>query len=299
MFRGEIFKPLFSVCCNNFSTASTEIKPERIGKNLSFRPATDSTLDDNNRPIVLIYGWLVAKAKHISKYGDFYLGKGYDVLHIKVEPLQLLWPQNAQRVVGQVADFVGDSRRNRQPILVHGFSVGGYLYGETVLKFLSDPERFRNMDGRIRGQIFDSPVDFEGVPRGIGKALTSNPVLQKTIKLSLDGFLKVFRSQVTQHFVRSSEMFHLNPLRSPSLVFYSKSDPIGIPGPIETVMRNWKKLDIPVSSRCWEDTPHVSHFLYHPVQYIGALNKFLYDIGLEKTATTTATTSADQAVLSK
>lgn len=170
-------------------------------------------------------------------------------MHIKVEPLQLLWPQQAQKVVGQVADFVMDSSRSQQPILVHGFSVGGYLYGETIVKFTSDSERFHNMRDRIRGQIFDSPVDFEGVPRGVGLAVTANPLLQKTIKASLDGYLRLFKNQVTQHYKRSSEMFHLNPLRSPSLVFYSKDDPIGTPGPIETLMRNWSRQGIPVTSR--------------------------------------------------
>lgn len=170
-------------------------------------------------------------------------------MHIKVEPLQLLWPRQAQHVVGQVVDFVTDSSRSHQPILVHGFSVGGYLYGETIVKFASDAERRHEMSGRIRGQVFDSPVDFEGVPRGVGLAVTGNPVLQKTITASLNGYLRLFKNEVTQHYKRSSEMFHQNPLRSPSLVFYSKSDPIGTPGPIETLMRNWSRQGIPVTSK--------------------------------------------------
>lgn len=152
-------------------------------------------------------------------------------------------------MVGQVSDFVMDPKRCHQPILIHGFSVGGYLYGETIVKFVSDKRRFQDMDSRIRGQIFDSPVDLEGVPRGVGLAVTDKPVLQKTIKLSLETYLKFFSSQVTQHYKKSSEMFHQNPYRSPSLVFYSRSDPIGTPGPIETVMHNWRRQNIPVFSR--------------------------------------------------
>lgn len=166
-----------------------------------------------------------------------------------MEPPQLLWPRQAQKVVGQVVDFVMDSNRSQQPILVHGFSVGGYLYGETIVKLTSDSQRFHNMGDRIRGQVFDSPVDFEGVPRGVGLAMTANPVLQKTIKASLDGYLRIFKNDVTQHYRRSSDAFHQNPLRTPSLVFYSKSDPIGTPGPIETLMGDWSMQDIPVTSR--------------------------------------------------
>ena len=53
-----------------------DAKPEIVSKNLSFRPAFDSPLQSYERPLVLLYSWLVAKAKHIYKYGDFYLGKG-------------------------------------------------------------------------------------------------------------------------------------------------------------------------------------------------------------------------------
>jgi len=174
-FLSIVFTRAFS------APAATEMKPIRINENMSFRPAYNSHLEPNRRPIVLMYGWLVAKSQHIHKYGDFYLGKGFDVLHIKINPLQLLWPRRAQAVIGQTGDFITDKSRCTQPILVHGFSVGGYLYGEMLVKFVSDPQRFGNMKERVRGQIFDSPVDVKGIPYGVGRAVTPVPVLQKTI----------------------------------------------------------------------------------------------------------------------
>ena len=208
-------------------------------------------------------------------------GKGFDVLHVKVEPFQILWPRNAQAVVGQIVDFLMDGARRTRPILVHGFSVGGYLYGETLVKTTSDPVVHESFAQRIRGQIFDSPVDFEGVPRGVGMAITDVPILQKTIKATLDGYLGAFRQQVMQHYVRSSATFRQNPLRTPSLVFYSHKDPIGTAGPIESLVDGWRQQGIPVMSRSWPDTPHVGHFLHDPVGYIGPINDFLVSIGMQ------------------
>ena len=53
--------------------------------------------------------------------------------------------------------------------------------------------------------------------------------------------------QVTEYYIRSSQMFHANPLRCPSLVLYSKADIIGIPGPIEDLINNWRKSGAPVT----------------------------------------------------
>ena len=95
------------------------------------------------------------------------------MLHIKIEPLQLLWPPRAQKVITQIKPRRSGSAepRHKQPILIHGFSVGGYLYGETLVKFASDPARFGDMSSRVKGQIFDSPVDLGGGAQGRGARL--------------------------------------------------------------------------------------------------------------------------------
>jgi len=273
---------------NKSHTGSSNLKPtpvtvERITDNLSFRPATSQALDNTQRPIVLIYAWLVAKSKHIHKFGDFYLSKGFDVLHIKVGARQILWPPVAQSVVSQIIDFVNSPTRKSQPILVHGFSVGGYLYGETLVRICEDAALKASMTKRVKGQVFDSPVDFEGVPRGVGKAVTSVPPAQIAIKTTLEAYMALFKTQVTEHYKRSSQAFHDNPLITPSLVFYSKADPIGIPGPIEDVIRCWKETGAPVWTRWWADTPHVGHYLRDPITYTAELNTFLHNIGYTDT----------------
>ena len=128
------------------------------------------------------------------------VAKGFDVLHIKVKAGEILWPPRAHTVVSQILDFLTSDPHHHQPLLIHGFSVGGYLYGETLIHILADDELTQSMSRRIRGQIFDSPVDFEGVPRGVGMALSNLRPVQITIRSALDTYTALFHHKVTSYF---------------------------------------------------------------------------------------------------
>ena len=263
------------------STASMQQKPDIINKNMVFHKACNSNLATADRPLVVIYAWLAAKSKHISKYSNLYLERGFDVLHIKVHPTQLMWPVIVQGLTQIMLDFIHDADRGQQPILIHGFSVGGYLYGEALHKICTNPDKYGGLRERIRGQIFDSPVDFQGIPFGVSRAVSDNPVVQKVVEQSLASYLKVFEKQTTAHYLRSSAAFHANDLGIPSLLFCSHADPVGPVERIEYVVAKWRSKDIPVVTKLFEKSPHVSHFQHYPVDYILALNQFLGTIGLD------------------
>ncbi len=259
-------------------TASTEAPPEQISKMLSFRPAFDSLIHQNDRPLVLIYGWLVAKSRHIHKYGDFYLTKGFDVLHIMINSQQMLWPPLTKDMISQIVDFVHE--RKKQPVLIHGFSIGAYLLGETLLKIADNRQTYGNIEKRIIGQIFDSPVNFNEIPVGFSKAVTPYGPAQTALKGTIETYLKVFYNQATKHYIRSSEEVQANNLKIPSLVLYSSVDPVASVEFIEEIMQQWRDKGIVVTHKRWEDSPHVSHFLHHPVEYIQELNCFLDKLGI-------------------
>lgn len=48
------------------------------------------------------------------------------------------------------------------------------------------------------------------------------------------------------------------------------------------VMKKWKAAGVPVMARCWESSPHVSHFHRHPDEYVEAVLHFLNSVGLAK-----------------
>lgn len=88
--------------------------------------------------------WLMAKERHLKKYASIYLEMGFDVMVVHLTPWQLLWPtKGAQIVAADVVKFL-DSNYTYTPIVVHGFSVGAYLFGEVLLKIASDLQRWVN-----------------------------------------------------------------------------------------------------------------------------------------------------------
>lgn len=52
----------------------------------------------DDKPLVVMLSWLMAKKKHIYKYATFYVNNGFDVLNINISPWQLLWPTKGTQV---------------------------------------------------------------------------------------------------------------------------------------------------------------------------------------------------------
>ncbi|XP_025086350.1 transmembrane protein 53-like isoform X1 [Pomacea canaliculata] len=257
---------------------TTPLKVKTLDRTMELRSAENRT-DSERRPLAVLFGWLQAKKRHINKYGNLYLSKGFDVVTVQVPPSQVLWPRHTQAKISKLLSLLQEISKPSRPIVTHGFSVGGYLYGEMLLKLEQQPDKYADIRSRLVGQVFDSPVDFEGVPRGFSNVLVSNPLLRSTLRKLLETYLKVMQSQVTNHYLQSSKAFHNNSLDLPSLFLYSRIDPIGVAEIIEGVMDKWQKKGVAVSHKCWERTPHVSHFHHHPDQYVEALITFLESLG--------------------
>jgi hypothetical protein len=257
------------------------LKTEQINSNIQLKTIQHDS-SASPRPLVLLFGWMLAKQRHLDKYGNMYHSKGFDVISLQMKPSQVLIPQRAQSTVESLLNVLQDPSLARKPLMVHGFSVGGYMYGELLVKLEQNREQYKDIRSRLVGQVFDSPVDFEGVAPGFASVLVENKLAQKIIRITLESYLSMFKSSVTRHYLKSSASFHKNELRLPSLMLYSRSDPIGVDTNIEQVMKNWKASGIPMMSRCWESSPHVSHFHRHPDEYVEAVLKFLDSIGLSK-----------------
>lgn len=180
-----------------------------------------------------------------------------------------------------VLDLCHEGHRGNQPIICHGFSVGGYLYGE-VLNILQDQshkygvEEFRN---RVYGQIFDSPVDFYGIPTGVARAVTSDQKKAAKIESALEWYMEKFQN-ITRDYIRSSETFRSNVLKTRSLFLYSLSDPVCDPEHIENIARNWRSSGIEAETIFWERAPHVTSFKMYPREYKYYVKEFLWRTGI-------------------
>ncbi|GAB6030932.1 hypothetical protein CHUAL_007758 [Chamberlinius hualienensis] len=217
------------------STATVFIEPTQIAaqkslvKNLSFHP-TSTKPDDGEKSkgksLAIILNWMLAKRRHVMKFGNFYNNRGLDVLSVSLTPLQLLLPTTGSQVVAaNVLDFLADNPQY-ESVLVHGFSVGGYLYGEMLNK-MDQSSKYDGLSQKIVGQVFDSAVDYYSIPNGLAKAITNNRHIQKWLEMYIRYHMKFFHEISTRHYLRSSDTFHNNPVKAPSLFFFSRDDPVG------------------------------------------------------------------------
>lgn len=71
--------------------------------------------------------------------------------------------------------------------MLHGFSVGGYLWGEALNVMSRDTNKYQPVIDQISGQIWDSVVDFEGIPVGMPKAIFPKNAL---IRQSMEAYIK-------------------------------------------------------------------------------------------------------------
>lgn len=259
--------------CNETARRRRQQLPEEKKK--------QSDLVDDDRPLAVIFSWLMAKKKHIMKFSDFYKQQGFDVLTVSITPFQLVWPvKGAQVVAEDLLKFLVQGDQHQRSLLIHGFSVGGYVYGELLVKMRSQPDKYGGVADRIVGQIFDSAVDFNGIPVGMSKAITRNVLLQKSMETYLRYHMKTFYSVATQHYLRSSDHFHNNEVRTPALFLFSRDDPVGTADGNLRVVRKWEEQGMKVYAKCWENSPHVSHLHRHPDEYMEELRAFLERIGL-------------------
>ncbi len=142
------------------------------------------------------------------------------------------------------------------------------------MQILNEPQ-YAAVGERIRGQVLDSPVDYQGVPFGVANALTTQPLLRKAIEASLNRYLEARRHGVTRHYARASNTISENPLLIPTLLFYSHGDVVADVSRNERAIQGWKERGIHVEAKCFKDSPHVGHYLKYPGEYIDTLSGFM------------------------
>lgn len=82
-------------------------------------------------------------------------------------------------VADDIIRFLAENPAYKQ-VIVHGFSVGGYLWGEVCLRMNKHPA----LPQQVVGQVWDSLVDVVGVGRGVAAAMFPKNDVLKNIVLS-------------------------------------------------------------------------------------------------------------------
>ncbi len=91
----------------------------------------------------------------------------------------------------------------------------------------------------------------------------------------MNAHLKLCYYVSTQHYINSSRAVHDNPYDTPALIFISKDDEVANYKNQYFVTSKWEAKGVPVLHKCWDQSPHVSHFFKHPKDYREMMDDFL------------------------
>ncbi|XP_053679125.1 uncharacterized protein LOC128730117 [Anopheles nili] len=266
------------------------VEPVRFTKNMTFYSNQKKSYEKNSqtlrlnepfdRPMVFIFAWLQASEKHLAKFAEFYLKQGFEVLCVHITPWQLVWPvYGSQKVAGDVVKFLANNKF-AEGIVVHGFSVGGYLWGECLVKLNEHPNG-KQILSRICGQVWDSLADITEIPVGVPHAvLPNNPTLQGVLRNYITYHMKLFEEEATQYYVKCTHLFHYEPAQCPALLLVSKTDPVGTETANRRLREIWESVGVKTSLKCWDKSPHVGHFHKHRDEYIELLLTHLRSLDL-------------------
>ncbi|XP_030767792.1 transmembrane protein 53 isoform X2 [Sitophilus oryzae] len=276
---GFMIMPVRNISCLEVSKNMSILSHEK--KNTS---VTDFKLDQlQENPLVILLAWMMASKKHTLKYADIWIQKGFDVLTINVNPWQFLWPVKGTQVVA--ADILKFLEQNKtySPLMLHGFSVGGYLWGEVMVQMAHNMDRYQHILDRIVGQVWDSAADVTEIHKGVPPAVfPKNKMMARALGKYMLYHLKTFDKVATRHYIRSSQMFHTTLVHAPALFLLSKTDTIGTESSNRRVKDNWESMGIPVDWKIFEKSPHVGHFRKYPKEYTNQLHSFLDTIDISK-----------------
>jgi len=238
---------------------------------------------EDSRPLCVIMSWLMAKRKHVMKYAQFYLDQGFDVLSVSCNPYQLLFPEKGGIVIARdVLSFMTNNPQYSATTL-HGFSIGGFVWGQVMAMMSADEEKYGRVVDQIVGQIWDSPVDVEGISQGMGTAMfPNNKIAKYTLETYVKFHVNTFQESATQHYLQSSVFFHNTILKCPTLFFCSEDDPVAFYYIVERAAERMERKGLPVFMKCWKSSPHVSHMWRHSEEYKAEMKAFMDKIGLLK-----------------
>jgi hypothetical protein len=246
---------------------------------------TSSTVALNStkqKPLVLLSGWMGSTPRHLRRIKEHSDDHGVDTYSFSAGPREVVFPQHAKSLMESnmdaVIEEIGDSDR---PIIFHGFSMSGFLWGNALLSMDKYPERFEKFKNNLKVQIFDSPPDYVGISGGIAKSMALDAFRSMLVKSAMDMYLNATKNSAGVMHLASSNRFHENNLKNvPSLWFYSLTDPVARWEDCRLVADKWRSKGIETDEVVFKDTAHVQHMLKEPEKYISALDGFLHKNGL-------------------
>ncbi len=261
------------------TTSSTKLSPH-----LDLWRSNVQTLPENRgrrNTLVVLFPWLYATPKAISKYCELYHERGLDVLTVSCQLKHFLWPSTARSVATELLDYLGknDVPLNTDRFLVHAFSVGAYVYTITLMELAAglNKPHYDVVREKIRGQIFDSIVvgSLGRMANGIAN-MADNQLSRWAVVTMAMTYFTLTRPFTVKFYDKAVDFFFNRPPRCPTLFYYCLNDPMADPRSMDELFAVWRDTHgMDVTVKCWERSLHAGHLREHPEQYRLALEGYL------------------------
>lgn len=277
----------FSLCSKGSGSPATSAVKHNIHKTSHPRIFTMDAITSPTKPhrgVAALVGWLYCKPQSLRKYATVYAENGFDSVIVTCDWKHVMRPEEGRKLMESLEHEI-NARHLKQAVAlntrtdeldknvaVHAFSMGAYmtsLWTHNMRK--SDHKHMLNS---IKCQSFDSPADYDNVPRGIGLATFKNEAAAGLLEATVTNALKMFPAVREEH-IAASKRFWNEPLEVPAMWYYSAEDPISPASVCEKVMDCWRKKGLEVEGVIFENTKHVCHMKHFPDKYRSAMESFL------------------------
>ena len=273
----------FSRCETRYIHASVTT----ITKKIKLYKSDQDINNGKKKPLCVILGWGNSQHKHLRKYGEIFECKGFDTMTVTPKLADaLVFPDTkGKKIAYQVLDGIAKySDTDKQPVVLFQFSNGGCALFYFICREISTKGSENGQKINVIGSIFDScPVvpDMDSViiTQKVFTQDVKNPVLKSLMWHSLGLIIPfiVWFNPVVNQFM---DGLRNSPIMAPQLFLFSKSDMLAPYKSILEFIEYRKKYGIDVTSKLWDDTPHVSHMKQDPDGYKRMLTDFINKISL-------------------
>eukprot|EP00026_Physarum_polycephalum_P007363 Phypoly_transcript_07422.p1 GENE.Phypoly_transcript_07422~~Phypoly_transcript_07422.p1 ORF type:complete len:371 (+),score=66.37 Phypoly_transcript_07422:525-1637(+) len=273
------------------------------------------------KPLIVVFGWLGCIPRRLGKYIKIYENEKLETISYILPMASYVFPSIARKASRELFNQLSltPSRPLLFHILSGN---GVYIYAHLMRHCAHDPaddaataQRKRDVLARIAGCIVDSApprYDRDTFTRGFVGAIldlstahfrklpslsphkppsasSSNSSLPRYTHPVLTPLAGGFFSALLSvpSFSRNFEeakvaLLKTQPSKIPQLFIYSKVDQLIPYYDVEYYIKLYEEAGFDVKKHCFEDSPHVSHLLYHPTQYIELVRNFMKSISFIK-----------------
>jgi hypothetical protein len=266
------------------SVAGNMFRLRQIRKRSNKEAVTSQSVGDVTFPqltLVILLGWFRPRPGAVEKYCDIYHQHGYSVLFVPGALAHFAWPQTSMTLARTLLDYLCNDETmttRYRYFIVHAFSVGAYNFTSCLMLLHDEHPRYLTFTNKLQGVVFDSLTlgSLERMTTGLVTGMSKNQLLRNFLLKFMSVYYYFTYKQTVTFFDKGIDFFQKYPAVVPTLLFYSRDDPMLDAEVMDELVTEWRRRGtFPVTARCWDESIHTAHLHCHANEYISDLDAFL------------------------